>query len=92
MARPSGRNLSRDELDQAPSGGLCGLFPNPGRDQAFPGVATRITGADDVASFLIRDLQGRDHPDAPSGLRIGADYSWDRGARALIRGHLLDGS
>ena len=33
---------------------FAGCRQNPGRDPAFPGVATRITGADDVLRFLIR--------------------------------------
>jgi hypothetical protein len=61
-----------------------------GADQSFLGIVTRITRTDYVVSFQIRDA----HTGAvilvrTSDLRIGADYSWDRGARALIRDHLL---
>ena len=58
-----------------------------GRDQAFPGVAMRITGADYVVSFLIREARtGAIILTRTSELRLRADYSWDRGARALIKG------
>jgi hypothetical protein len=64
-----------------------------GADQSFLGIVTRITRTDYVVSFLIRDAHtGAVILARTSDLRIGADYSWDRGARALIRDHLLDGS
>ena len=64
-----------------------------GADQSFLGIVTRITRTDYVVSFLIRDARtGAVILTRTSDLRIGADYSWDRGARALIRDHLLDGS
>lgn len=64
-----------------------------GADQSFLGIVTRITRTDYVVSFQIRDARtGAILLTRTSDLRIGADYSWDRGARALIRDHLLDGS
>jgi hypothetical protein len=62
-----------------------------GADQSFVGVVTRISRTEYVVRFQIRDA----HTGAPilarqSGLRIGADYSWDRGAAALINSGLLD--
>jgi hypothetical protein len=61
-----------------------------GADQSFLGIVTRITRTDYVVSFLIRDARtGAIILTRTSDLRIGADYSWDRGARALIRDHLL---
>jgi len=44
-------------------------------------------------SFLIRDAHtGAIVQKQSSDLRIGTDYSWFRGARALIRDHLHNGS
>jgi Protein of unknown function (DUF2380) len=62
-----------------------------GADQSFVGVVTRISRTEYVVRFQIRDA----HTGAlilarQSGLRIGADYSWDRGAAALINSGLLD--
>jgi hypothetical protein len=46
-----------------------------------------------VAPFPIRDARtGAIILTRTSGLRLGADYFWDRGARALVRDHLLNGS
>jgi Protein of unknown function (DUF2380) len=62
-----------------------------GADQSFVGVVTRISRTEYVVRFQIRDA----HTGAlilarQSGLRIGADYSWDRGAAALINSGLVD--
>jgi hypothetical protein len=55
---------------------FAGCRQNPGRDQAFPGVATRITGDDCVVRFLIRDAyKGAIIQKRISDLCIGADYS-----------------
>ncbi|MGO9673491.1 MAG: DUF3280 domain-containing protein [Methylocella sp.] len=64
-----------------------------GADQSFLGIVTRISRTDYVVQFQIRDAHtGAVILKQSSDLRIGADYSWFRGARALIRDHLLDGS
>ncbi len=58
--------------------------------QAGDGAAEE-NRADYVTPFPIHDA----HTGAivliqSTDLRIGADYSWFRGARAMIRGHLLE--
>ena len=64
---------------------------NLGADQSFVGVVTRISRTEYVIRFQIRDAHTGTLILAPqSGLRIGADYSWDRGAAALVRDSLLD--
>jgi hypothetical protein len=64
-----------------------------GADQSFLGIVTRITRTDYVVQFQIRDAHtGAIVLKQSSDLRIGADYSWFRGARALIRDHLLNDS
>jgi hypothetical protein len=62
-----------------------------GADQSFVGVLTRISRTEYTVGFRIRDA----HSGAlvlarQSDLRIGADYSWNRGAAALIKNTLLD--
>jgi len=65
--------------------GACAAADAPKRS----GVVMRIAGADYVASFLIRDARkGAIILTRSSDPRIGADYSSDRGARALIRDKL----
>jgi hypothetical protein len=59
-------------------------------DRSFVGVVTRISRTEYTVRFQIRDA----HTGALviarlSDLRIGADYSWNRGAAALINS-LLD--
>jgi hypothetical protein len=60
-------------------------------DQSFVGVVTRISRTEYVVRFQIRDV----HTGAlvlarQSDLRIGADYSWNRGAASLIKSSMLD--
>ena len=64
---------------------------NLGADQSFVGVVTRISRTEYAIRFQIRDAHSGALILAPqSGLRIGADYSWNRGAAALIRDSLLN--
>ncbi|WP_187148651.1 DUF3280 domain-containing protein [Methylocella silvestris] len=64
-----------------------------GADQSFVGIVTRITRTDYVVRFQIRDAHtGAVVLARTSDLRIGADYSWARGAAALVRDKLLEGS
>jgi Protein of unknown function (DUF2380) len=62
-----------------------------GADQSFVGVVTRISRTEYTVRFQIRDAHtGAIVIARQSDLRIGADYSWNRGAAALIRGSLLN--
>ncbi len=61
-----------------------------GADQSFVGVVTRISRTEYAVRFQIHDA----HTGAlvlaqQSDLRIGVDYSWNRGAAALISKSLL---
>jgi hypothetical protein len=61
-----------------------------GADQSFVGVVTRISRTEYVVRFQIRDARtGAPVIARQSDLRIGADYSWNRGAAALINSGLL---
>lgn len=62
-----------------------------GADLSFLGVVTRISRTDYAVRFEIRDARSGDLVMLrQSGLRLGADYAWARGARTLIRQGLLD--
>jgi hypothetical protein len=62
-----------------------------GADQSFVGVVTRISRTEYTVSFRVRDAHtGAILHAGQSGLLIGADYSWDRGAASLIRTRLVE--
>jgi hypothetical protein len=61
-----------------------------GADQSFVGVVRRISRTEYAVQFQIRDANtGAMILARQSDLRIGADYSWNRGAAALISSSLL---
>ncbi|HTZ71867.1 MAG TPA: DUF2380 domain-containing protein [Acetobacteraceae bacterium] len=56
-----------------------------GAQQSLLGVVRRISQTEYEVRFAIRDAaSGKIIASADSGLRMGAAYSWDRGARQLI--------
>lgn len=62
-----------------------------GAEQSFVGVVSRISRMEYVVRFQIRDAHDGELVLArQSGLRMGADYSWDRGTASLIKNNLLD--
>jgi hypothetical protein len=62
-----------------------------GAEQSFVGVVKRISRTEYTVRFQIRDAQsGAVVANADSGLRMGADYSWGRGAARLIKDRLLE--
>jgi hypothetical protein len=62
-----------------------------GAAQSFVGVVRRISRTEYTVRFQIRDARtGTIVADAFSGLRMGADYSWDRGARRLVLDQWLE--
>ena len=61
-----------------------------GADQSFVGVVRRISRTEYAVQFQVRDAHtGAMILARQSDLRIGADYSWNRGAAALINSSLL---
>ena len=62
-----------------------------GAAQSFVGVVKRISRTEYTVRFQIRDAHtGSLLADEDSGLRMGADYSWSRGAIRLIKDRLLE--
>jgi hypothetical protein len=61
-----------------------------GADQSLIGVVNRISRTEYTVKFQIRDAHtGAILRDEDSGLRMGADYSWGRGALQLIADRVL---
>jgi hypothetical protein len=62
-----------------------------GAEQSLVGVVSRISRTEYVVKFQVRDTRtGTVVAAADSGLRMGADYSWSRGAASLIKEQLLE--
>jgi hypothetical protein len=62
-----------------------------GAEQSFVGVVKRITRTEYTVRYQVRDANtGAVLSSADSGLRMGADYSWSRGAVRLIKDRLLE--
>jgi uncharacterized protein DUF2380 len=63
-----------------------------GADQSLVGIVRRISRTEYTVRFLVRDARtGATVANGDSGLRMGADYSWSRGAARLIKDRLLEG-
>jgi hypothetical protein len=62
-----------------------------GADQSFVGTVSRITRTDYAVTFKLRDTRtGAPIAVEQTDLRIGANYSWNRGAAWLIKNRLLE--
>jgi len=61
-----------------------------GADQSLAGVVRRVSRTEYTVSFQLRDVgTGALIAAGDSGLRLGANYSWGRGAVRLVRERLL---
>jgi hypothetical protein len=73
------------------SGCEAGIALKLGADQALIGVVRRVSRTEYTIGFQVRDSRtGAVVSRADSGLRMGADYSWRRGAVRLVKDHLLE--
>jgi hypothetical protein len=69
----------------------AGIAKELGADQSLVGVVRRISRTEYLVRFQIRDSRtGAVVSKGDSGLRMGADYSWSRGAVRLVRDRVLD--
>ena len=63
-----------------------------GADQSLIGVVRRVSRTEYTLGFQVRDARtGAVLARGDSGLRLGADYSWKRGAVRLVRDRLIEG-
>jgi hypothetical protein len=63
-----------------------------GADQSLVGVIRRVSRTEYIVGLQLRDAHsGNVIATADSGLRMGANYSWSRGATRLVRERLLEG-
>jgi hypothetical protein len=61
-----------------------------GAEQSFVGVVKRISRTEYIVRFQIRDARtAAVVSEGNSGLRLGANDSWSRGAARLIKDRLL---
>lgn len=61
-----------------------------GAEQSLVGVVSRISRTEYVVKYHLRDARtGAVVATGDSGLRMGADYSWSRGAASLFKERLL---
>ncbi len=69
----------------------AGIALKLGAEQSFIGIVTRISRTEYTVRFQIRDARtGALIFNKQTDLRMGADYSWNRGAAWLIKNRLLD--
>jgi hypothetical protein len=62
-----------------------------GADQSLIGVVRRVSRTEYTLGFQVRDARtGTVLTRGDSGLRMGADYSWKRGAVRLVRDRLIE--
>jgi len=62
-----------------------------GAEQSLVGVVSRISRTEYVVKFQLRDARtGIVVATGDSGLQMGADYSWSRGAVRMFKNQLLD--
>ncbi|MGH6810898.1 MAG: DUF3280 domain-containing protein [Methylocella sp.] len=69
----------------------AGIAFKLGADQSMIGIVTRISRMEYTVAFRIRDARtGAEIFNKQSDLRMGANYSWDRGVAWLINNRLLN--
>jgi Protein of unknown function (DUF2380) len=68
----------------------AGIASRLGAEQSFVGIVSRISRTEYVVKFRMLDARtGAVVSVGDSGLRMGADYSWERGVTRLIRDRVL---
>lgn len=64
-----------------------------GADQAMVGLLTRVSRTEYTLQLLVQDARtGAVVSDGFTGLRMGANYSWPRGVKALMTDRILPAS
>jgi Protein of unknown function (DUF2380) len=82
----------RDHSLRTCNGCDAGIASALGAEQSLTGVVRRISRTEYVVGFQLRDAKsGTLIAAQDTGLRMGANYSWSRGASRLIEDRLLTG-
>lgn len=98
LLRDSGRYAIVDVAGAAlPEGGLrhcngceAGLAARLGAERSMVGVITRVNRTEYTLQVLVRDAAtGAVISNDFTGLRMGANYSWPRGAKSLVKNKML---
>jgi Protein of unknown function (DUF2380) len=80
----------RDHSLRTCNGCDAGIALALGAEQSLVGVVRRVSRAEYVVAFQLRDAKsGALIAAHDTGLRMGADYSWSRGASRLIEDQLV---
>jgi len=88
---PTGAAVVKGHMLHECDGCAAALALKLGADQSFVGVVRRVSRTEYTVRFQIRDARtGAVVSDEDSGLRMGANYSWSRGAVRLIKDRLLE--
>lgn len=88
---PADAQAVRDHSLRHCNGCDAGIALGLGADQSLIGVVRRITRTEYVVSFQLRDAKtGAMLASRQTDLRMGANYSWSRGATRLIKDALLE--
>jgi len=78
----------RQEIEKS---GRYRIVDNARAEQSLAGVVRRITRTEYVVGFQLRDARtGALLASRQTDLRMGANYSWSRGAASLIRNELVE--
>ena len=84
---PAGNSQTLRDCD----GCDAGIAAKLGAQQSLVGVVSRISRTEYVVRFQVRDTRtGAIVAAGDSGLQMGADYSWSRGAARLVKARLLE--
>lgn len=78
----------RQEIEKS---GRYRIVDTADAEQSLAGVVRRITRTEYVVAFQLRDAKtGAVVANRQTDLRMGANYSWSRGAASLIRNELVE--
>ena len=86
-------NAAEAQSAKTPDCGRCesAIAARLGAAQVLDGTVRKVSQTEYVVSFELKDAKsGEVIEAAETGLRMGANYSWSRGAAALLRSRLLD--
>jgi uncharacterized protein DUF2380 len=91
VATGSGADEAKERVLHDCGGCDAGIALKLGADQSFVGVVRRVSRTEYTIRFQLRDARtGAVIAAGDTGLRMGANYSWSRGAVRLVRDRVLE--